>query len=592
MSGSPVVFDCAAGPCLGWFHRAAAPARDTVVVMLAPLGYEALCSYRSYRQLAENFATAGFDVMRFDYHGCGDSAGDDAEPARVEAWRASAARAIDEARRWSGAKRVALFGLRFGALLAMQAAADLGGVDTLVLWAPCASARAFIREMRMAEMARAMPSTTDAIEALGMLFTGETLAAMAEMDARPLAAAPALRALLIGRDDMPGEGPWAGRLRATGCDVTVTAWPGYAGMMAEPHEAVLAPETLVSITDWLCNHHQAGPAASAAPAAMPAQAQLACGTVLETPVTFGKDGQLFGVLSEPQAGARGARADTAVLLLTVGGNYRIGPNRNYVKAAREFAGAGYRALRLDVAGVGDSPGQGCKAAEGMYRDWATVEVSAAIDMLAARGCRRFFLMGICSGSYLAFQTALKDSRVASVVLINSRLLEWDSQRNGAWQTSMQRYYKSTRYYRQALLRADVYGRLVRGQVDVRGIASRMMELFVARAVRAWERLVLRRAPSEGVLAKFRHLARSGVETLVVMSEQDDGLDYVQFHLGVEGSRMRGQRGFRMVLVPDADHTFSTAASQRALFDVLRAFLERRHEPAQAQGGVPARVATT
>jgi alpha-beta hydrolase superfamily lysophospholipase len=591
MNGRPVVFPAGAGACFGWFHAGASPRRHVAVVLCRPMGYEALCSYRTYTQLAQTLSAAGFDVLRFDYPGCGDSPGSDADPQRVDAWLASIHAAIDKIQRLSGATRVALFGLRFGATLAVQAALERGGVDALMLWAPCASGRAFVREMRAAEGARALASASEGLEALGTLFTPDTLEAMQRLDAAKAAAAPARDMLIIGRDDVPGEGPLPRHFRDLGADVTFTVWPGYAGMMAEPHEAVLAPDTLASITQWLSARHPAaapaqapgvgdGDRATAPRPTTPACAGVTCGVVAECTVSFGPDGGLFGIVAEPRAGAAPQRTDTAVLMLNVGGNYRIGPNRNYVKAAREFAAAGYRTLRFDVSGIGDSRVEAGFSSDSMYRDWATVDVSAAIDMLAARGCRRFFLMGICSGSYLAFQTALKDARVSGILLMNPRLLEWDADRSGPWQSSMQQYYKSTRYYRQALLRSEVYARLLRGQVDVRGIVGRMWHLMRARVDRAWNKL-RGRPPQEGVLAKFRHLSRRGVETLLVMSEQDDGLDYMQFHLGLDASRMRGHKGFRMVLVPQADHTFSTVASQRALLAVVRDHLNRLHETAAA-----------
>jgi hypothetical protein len=77
-----------------------------------------------------------------------------------------------------------------------------------------------------------------------------------------------------------------------------------------------------------------------------------------------------------------------------------------------------------------------------------------------------------------------------------------------------------------------------------------------------------------------------------MSEEDDGLDYMQFHLGSGGAKMRGHAGFRMVLIPGADHTFSTVASQRALVRVLREHLDSRHEPPAAQPAVIARPLAT
>ena len=582
MNGRPLVFPTDAGACFGWFHAGAAPRRRVAVVMCRPMGYEALCSYRTYTQLAETLSAAGFDVLRFDYHGAGDSAGGDADPQRVDAWLASIHAAVRQARELSGAGQVALFGLRFGATLAVQAALESGTVATLMLWAPCASGRAFVREMRAAESARAIASSSQGLEALGTLFTPETLEAMQRLDAAKVAAAPARDVLIIGRDDMQGEGPLPRHFRGLGADVTFTVWPGYAGMMAEPHEAVLAPDTLDSITQWLGARHSREETAAApafAPAPVPAWPEPhATGPVVETVVAFGHDQGLFGILAEPNTGVAPPPRDTAVLMLNVGGNYRIGPNRNYVKAARELAAAGFPALRFDVSGIGDSRVEAGFSSASMYRDRATVDVSAAMDMLAGLGIRRFVLMGICSGSYLAFQTALQDERVNGIMLMNPRLLEWDAARSGPWQASMQRYYKSTRYYRQALLRSNVYARLLRGEINVRGIAGRMWELARARMQRISDKL-RGRPPQEGILAKFRHLSRRGVSTLLAMADQDDGLDYMQFHLGSGGARMRGHKGFRMVLIADADHTFSTVACQQAWIREMREHLMGMQESA-------------
>src|SRR3569623_1096408 len=112
MTGHPFVFTAAGGDCLGWFHRAEGPRRNVAVVMCRPLAYEALCSYRTYSQLAHTLAAAGCDVVRFDYHGTGDSAGSDADPDRVAAWIETITAAMAEARNMSGAREIAQFGVR------------------------------------------------------------------------------------------------------------------------------------------------------------------------------------------------------------------------------------------------------------------------------------------------------------------------------------------------------------------------------------------------------------------------------------------------------------------------------------------------
>ena len=49
------------------------------MVLCYPGGQEYIRSRRAFRQLAIRLSSAGFPVLRFDYHGCGDSSGDDDE---------------------------------------------------------------------------------------------------------------------------------------------------------------------------------------------------------------------------------------------------------------------------------------------------------------------------------------------------------------------------------------------------------------------------------------------------------------------------------------------------------------------------------
>ncbi|MGZ5196160.1 MAG: serine aminopeptidase domain-containing protein, partial [Ramlibacter sp.] len=219
----PLWFDTAAGSCFGWFHPAQGSVRSTGVVLCRPMGYEALCSYRTYTLLAETLAQSGFDVLRFDYHGTGDSAGADTDADRVVAWVASIRAAVAQVKRIAGVSRVALFGVRLGATLAVQAAAEMGGVDSLVLWAPCVTGRAFVREMRAASGNRAMGSSdaaVDELDAMGCLYTASTLAQLQSLDCASVQHPPARHALIIARDDLPAQGPLPARYRELGMAVT------------------------------------------------------------------------------------------------------------------------------------------------------------------------------------------------------------------------------------------------------------------------------------------------------------------------------------------------------------------------------------
>ncbi|HYF17106.1 MAG TPA: alpha/beta fold hydrolase [Ramlibacter sp.] len=574
----PFTFDAAGEWTLGWYHAPALPWRRLPIVLCPPVGYEAIASYPTYAQLARALADAGFPVVRFDYHGTGDAAGDDQRPQRLRAWQSSVDAAIAQARRITGAQEVALFGLRLGAALAVDAAARAGGVDSLLLWAPCASGRAFARELR----AGGTTLEDGTLHALGYHYSAETLELLASLDATKVPTAPARRALVIARDDMPAEGPMPKALRALGVDTQFRALPGYAAMVDEPRAGVLDEDTIDAVVDWFAFSPAAAPASAPAPLLAAAGEPRVTDGVRETVLRIGvTDSHLWGVLAEPAAGATTPtqRRGTAVVLLNVGGNYRIGPHRLYVTAARSMAAAGYRVLRLDLPGIGDSPPSPGLPWCNLYDKVAADDVRAALDELARRGCRDFVLMGVCSGSFVAFQSALVDPRVDSVVLMNSRLLEWNHERDGdSWQNSMQQYAKSTNWYKRALLRPEVWGRLLRGQVDVRLIATRFAALAAARLRRA---IGLDREHEESVLRKMQRLCARGTQVLMLVSDADDGRDYVEFHFGAAGRRLREYRNFRMRYVPDADHTFSRPGNQAHVVPLLLEHLEQR----------PARVRT-
>jgi pimeloyl-ACP methyl ester carboxylesterase len=575
----PLVFQAAGGSCFGWHNAATGARRGVGVVLCRPFGYEAICAYRTYTMLAEGLAQDGFDVMRFDYEGTGDSSGSDTDPDRVQAWLDSIAAAVAELRRVSGVSRITLAGVRLGGTLAMRAAAAIGGVDNLVLWAPCGG-RLFGRELRAASAAREDTAAGADIEALGYRYTEATLQALAALDREPLAVAPARRALLIGRDDMPADPATAAMLEQLGVQTTTVQWPGYAAMMVEPHDAVIAVDTLSAIREWL---RSVSPAGSAAAPLDPARATLAgpvdfvVDGVRETAITFGPDGGLFGIVAEPAAKPWTARADTAVLLLSVGANPHIGPNRNYVRCARTLAAAGYRTFRVDLRCIGDSRGVAGFSMNTLYNARHSADdVRAAIDALAQRGCKRFYLMGICSGSYAAFQAALVDTRVTGQILMNSRLLDWErGQDESSLEDSMHTYYKSSGWYVRELLNPRVYWRVIRGDVNVTGIGKRFATLLAARARRVIDRVAGRSPGEQGLLGKFKQLSAQGTDTLVIMAEDDDGRDYLDLHLGARGALLRGDPNFRMELVPDADHTFSSTASQQRVIELVREHLERR-----------------
>ena len=569
--------------CLAWLHVAQGQPRGINVLMCQAIGYEAMCAYGAYRQISQALAQAGFNVLRFDYPGTGDASGSDADGDRVPDWTAGICTAAQTLTQITGSGRLALVGLRLGAQLALQAAAQMGGVERIVLWAPCKSGRAFTRELRAAaaQPATGVQATLDGdILSMGFLYTAPTLSALQTLPGLPPPEqACARHVLVLDRDDLPQAETLAKQLSDRGIDTQYAVAAGYATMMQEPHQTLMDSQSLALLTDWLAaDPLPTDRSVPDRPLQFSQTRQHHFDGLRESAVHFGPGGDLFGVLAESDRQAGDATAcDTAVLMLSVGGNYRIGPNRIYTRLARSLAQGGYCALRFDLPGLGDSPTPDEFSMRDLYSKDTTPQVCAAIDFLSGRGYRHFYLLGICSGSFVAFQSALADERVSGQVLMNSRLLEWrQANPDGQWQEAMQQPYKSSSFYRRQLLRPEVYRRLLRGEIDVRGISRRLYALLVARWQRGLRKLLAKPAPQDDVRSKVKRLSARGTATLLLVTEDDDGRDYLEFHFGRRGSYLRDDPNFKMVLVQNSDHTFTDDPAQAFVATTLKAYLDHAH----------------
>ncbi len=115
--------DDSAGARMGW-------------VFCHPFAEEKLWAHRVFVGMARELARNGMPVLRFDYRGYGDSDGQFEDYTHAD-HVVDIRSAISELRaRVPGIGQVGLLGLRYGASLAMLAAADDPAVGRLVLWDP------------------------------------------------------------------------------------------------------------------------------------------------------------------------------------------------------------------------------------------------------------------------------------------------------------------------------------------------------------------------------------------------------------------------------------------------------------------------
>jgi alpha-beta hydrolase superfamily lysophospholipase len=570
----------------GWFHRATTlRARDCAAVICNPLGYEYVHSHRSLRHLADQLARSGVPALRFDYHGTGDSPGDDLDSDRLACWLGNIKAAIAQAQTLSGCTRICLIGVRMGATLAAQLASECK-IDYLVLWNPCNSGRHYLREMKAiaASANNGQADTTlpnDASESAGFLTSAETAAQLQSINLLKLQFQVTQRALVIGRDDMAEDTTVADHLNSAGIPTDYLILPGYAGMMLEAQFTVVPSATIDKITDWLVS--RSGPATVPAPAAPTAATALIFGhhaNGSDTPINlteqlcrFGTERQLFGLLSYRE---QPSNDKPVIVLLNAGAVHHVGPNRLYVNLARALSAAGFTCLRMDLEGLGDSVAQNAGVRENHpYPAGASDDVASALSYLNERlGESRFVLLGLCSGAHTAFHAGIEIDQfdIAEVTLINPLTFRWVE----GMSLATTQHFQDVAYYKKSVRNLDSWIKLLRGKVDMFNLAKvglSQLKVIACSNLQNLKETFLRR-DSTPLSADLNRLLSKQRRISLFIAAQDPGYDLLIAGAKRTASKAIKTGKIQLQFIADADHTFTRYKARQDLIERVSTYLQQ------------------
>lgn len=560
----------------GWLHEPAGSSPRLGVVMCRPMGNEDVCTHREWMELADTLAAHGLTALRFDWRSSGDSADQDGPPG-LRTWiddvRAAAAFLAAQ----DGVRGIALCGLRLGGAVALLAARELAGetsgVAALALLAPVVSGRSYVRELRAAASGSALavldppppPGSPLPLNLNGFLWDRQTLREIETIDLAAPGVAPAPQALLLTRGPGKQGARFAAALREGGVALREADFPGYEAFINAPITPAPPREAFATVAGWLAGLSDIPPAPRLP--APPPSATLDLPGAREVPLRFGRGDALFGMLCEPPAGAGG----TAVLMVHTGTSHHIGNGRMLVQMARHLASRGVASLRMDVAGIGDSPQWPDDPHSPLYGRHGPDDVAAALDALEARGIRRVLMVGICAGAYLALQMALADRRIAGMAAVNLQCFTWVE--GTSLEVAIREAKRTLRSYMRSMSNPGEWRRLARGDGDVIGIARTLAMRGVQQAGHRLRDLL---PPPEGSLTQrvrgwMAALDARGIPAWFVYGADDPGLGQFHAHLGRGGRHLRATPSVKLKLMPHADHNVSAVSARErfiALFDGL------------------------
>ena len=266
--------------------------------------------------------------------------------------------------------------------------------------------------------------------------------------------------------------------------------------------------------------------------------------IKEQIVTFKCVGEsLVGVVCVPDE----ARS-TGVIVVVGGPQYRVGSHRQFLLLSRSLASAGYPVLRFDYRGMGDSDGE--------LRNFETVDndIAAATEAFAARypQVTRVVLWGLCdaASASLLYWDARRDERVAGLCLLNP----WVRSDASLAKTHMKHYYG------QRLFQREFWEKLLSGKTDfttaLRGLVSNWR---MARGATSANHAAIEAEVFQSRMARALRDFKGRV--MLILSGNDYTAKEFSEYTAADPSwsDVFNNPSLERMTVPNADHTFSTAA---------------------------------
>jgi alpha-beta hydrolase superfamily lysophospholipase len=544
----------------------------TGFVLCPPLGHEYVHSYRSYRKLAEALATAGSPVIRFDYHGAGNSQADMLAPARLHCWKENILAQLNLLRDKTQVNSLGLFGVRMGANLALELCREIS-IDKLILWKPLRKGRQYVRELRavsrFAELAQA--DSQNLIEAGGFIITQATLAELETLNVETAAELKVKNLLEIRAADDKSL------ISSLPSEITREALTtdSFENMMAEPQVSQTPEDVIAGIVRW--NQATIQKTTIELP-------HLLCTPSHFNPIPNGLErvqiiqGRTFGILAEPDNCAD--NNNPVIIFCNSGSVHSVGPNRLYTEVARQLTQAGFISLRLDLRNLGDSPCGTVASDNHPYpqETEALEDIFAAINLIKQTyPTRKIALTGLCSGAYWTYRAALiaEPKQLDAAILINPLTFCW---RDGLSLDIPQNQDKIREkdYYLRSAYSADKWLKLLKGKVDLINILGVIWRIIANKSLQAWssilDRLNLRPAPP--VAQEVSHILAKEIKLNFIFSSLDPGHELLLTEGGRRVRHMEKSGDFGVATIEGATHTFTQARHRQQVFNCLAVILKQ------------------
>jgi exosortase A-associated hydrolase 1/exosortase A-associated hydrolase 2 len=462
-------------------HFASTAVAPEWIIYLPAFAEEMNKSRSMVRAQAAAFVKAGATVIVPDLFGTGDSEGDFGD-ANWEVWKQDIRYLVSNAQR-QGAKKVTLWGLRAGALMALDLMDEgLVGVSQLILWQPVHSGEQMLTQFLRLRMAagmmigeqesvaqlRARLNAGEVLEVAGYDVAPSMLSQLDQVSLKKMALKPPLKINWLeivaseGRSLLPVSKKLIDLWQSQDIDIDSKAVVGEPFWTTQ--EITLAPNLIDETTQLISPSLTSGISSAELPASrlpdsdlvLPCKLQVEDAVQAESPeqpFVFSCEGEeLVAVLHLPKTPEKAEKVKVGVLVIVGGPQYRVGSHRQFLHLARHLAKENIPVMRFDSRGMGDAAG------ELLGFENVQVDIQHAIDnfMQKVPGLEGVVLWGLCDAASAACFYAPSDKRVAGLVILNP----WVRSEAGEAKAFLKHYYLQRLFSRQ------LWSKVIKGDFNI------------------------------------------------------------------------------------------------------------------------------
>lgn len=570
-------------------HCTAVQPKGTVL-LCGSFGLESTQAAIVWTSWARRLANAGWDAIRFDWRGTGESGGDFGD-ASLAGWDQDLRRVYSFARHRERGP-VVLMGFRAGALLAANAfSATLG--DALVLWEPPLSGQAYVMEVLRRKIA--------ADYTLGGAQAGKTrkdylaeLESGVPVEVEGFVWSPELcRSLLAAvLPDAPTERPRLSITRKTHplprppfweesptLQPDVSAWfdatlDFLAHLELGSRSIANRPETA---SEGLQERRTASAGARTSPCIVP---EASFGHDARSILTWPHEGlELLATHHRPKQ-----PSGVAMLCTSFGPVPRCGHAGLATRICRQAAAAGIHAFRVDLPALGDSQGElsGDSAAwRAAVREGSMIDaVIGSIRHIAERfGIEKFLMAGHCAAALTAVYAYRVERRIVSLLLLEP---EFHGEARPMADTG-----------------TDEPGVLVGAVARVREAGKNLAQRVLATRSPAWRLSPISQSAVQEAMWKrrltinmnmataWRSIVENRVPALVITAEgRPHEFFFLRAHAAALSARVDGSAGASSVQhlrLPETNHGFTTGRAIEKIELAVHDWLHQSWNGVQAHG---------